>query len=745
MPTLLRRASALEIITALAATYDVAGSRGHVGAPCGRQAPDSWLAKLNPFGAREWRAIYLYMPLQRRWDCFEGESFFAVSPAFRSPCVCQPPPPVGFSAALTAGVTIGLAVPLAALVVGYVWDDIERRGSWLPSRWKDVSWRFRVATGAILHVLDHGIDLYVVVHLFFYERYTYMACAVLILFGYATASAVIASSDSPLRPVAGDVVSLKPAVVSSEGGELADVVAVTVKEDTPPPPTPTSAAAPKRGAKNRSETMEVLNTAAAAVSTAAKAASDLSATASKLHQSIEKRKHASPPPSPPPSPPSTRSSPSSSVSSALHRLNLFITKPIPEDEEVGHDDGLPVHKSYRTLDKFERGLEHDAWKDAVHEHIKERFAWLTQTLTADKSLSVLVPGDPATHATNLGRGRATKDIDESGRAVPRSLGQWGAAGFEQKDVDAFLRLIDDEVAKLRAALPSQVQVGVLPSFKQPASLAMLSPNKFVLWGGNVGNYFRQGGNSNMNSMSNVLGGEQVPRDERPPPSVPPSPGAYHTWPSPPPTLPVLTIPGPTIPGPHHCTVQANALSKSAKYKTVPTLGIITTPAGYKFAGADVKPGAPKPAWARWTNPEHVRMLVRLQYNQNARDLLPKVCSHHRYTETLRPTAREGHPTQSERGGTQSERGPTQSERGPTQSERGATRSLAPSSQRALVPRACVRVASDARDADHACGRARVCAGSAPAQAVRPAQLSRRHVLQLLRRLRPRAVRRGGAV
>ena len=268
MLTLLHRASSPRIVHALADFYGVASASTHLGMPCGRRGPTDglhiWLASWWPFAEKEWRAIYVYMPLKQHWDCFEGESFFDVNPAFRSPCLCQPPPPVHFSDAIWTGLVVGMVVPFLALVFGFVWDDIERRGSWLPSKWKDVSWRFRVRTslthndspathhsryhntpccmhpsrwqvavGASLHVCDHAMDLFVVYYFFYNAEYLYMGAAIAILASYAIASAVIASFDSPLRPVAGDVVSLKPGVVSLDGGELADVVAVSISTSAP--------------------------------------------------------------------------------------------------------------------------------------------------------------------------------------------------------------------------------------------------------------------------------------------------------------------------------------------------------------------------------------------------------------------------------------------------------------------------------------------------------------------------------
>ena len=62
-----------------------------------------------------------------------------------------------------------------------------------------------ISGGPLLHVLDHATDLLVVGHFYLAGLYGYMALSAIILFGYALASSFIASSDSPLRPVAGDL------------------------------------------------------------------------------------------------------------------------------------------------------------------------------------------------------------------------------------------------------------------------------------------------------------------------------------------------------------------------------------------------------------------------------------------------------------------------------------------------------------------------------------------------------------
>ena len=57
-----------------------------------------------------------------------------------------------------------------------------------------------------------------------------VGCAVAILLGYALASSLVASSDSPLRPVAGDVVTLRPGVVTVDVSMLPPSPAMTVPE-----------------------------------------------------------------------------------------------------------------------------------------------------------------------------------------------------------------------------------------------------------------------------------------------------------------------------------------------------------------------------------------------------------------------------------------------------------------------------------------------------------------------------------
>ena len=120
--TLLQRASSPEVVQALAALEpEVSTSAVHLGQPCGRatsadDGPTYWLSWLNPFRSSSWRAIYLYLPVAGSWDCYDGMSHFDIGDVYRSPCLCQPPPPARLLPAALSGVAIGLALALGLLV-----------------------------------------------------------------------------------------------------------------------------------------------------------------------------------------------------------------------------------------------------------------------------------------------------------------------------------------------------------------------------------------------------------------------------------------------------------------------------------------------------------------------------------------------------------------------------------------------------------------------------------------------------
>ena len=179
---LLRYGSTAPVVHALVYAYaNVSRTTVRLDERCGRHTAGAgvahWLNALNPFAQHEWRAIYLYLPAAASWDCFEGESYFDVAPAYRSPCVCQPPRESALGAALLRGAVLGALAPLVCFALGCLWDCLERSGASASHRWKEHSWRFRVGIGALLHVVDHATDLFVVYHFYFVHYTAYMATA----------------------------------------------------------------------------------------------------------------------------------------------------------------------------------------------------------------------------------------------------------------------------------------------------------------------------------------------------------------------------------------------------------------------------------------------------------------------------------------------------------------------------------------------------------------------------------------
>ena len=249
---LLSRASSAAIVDAMSHLYpDVTGHAVNMGKPCGHaprgEGPRAWMASLNPFRVHAWDAIYLYLPQASAWDCYDGESYLRIGSTFRSPCLCRPPREPRLVPAAIGGVLLGMIFPLILLFLGIIWDIFEAAPSSAATKWKEHSWRFRVALGALLHVIDHATDLLIIYHFWVVELYGYMGIATAILFGYALASSIIASATSRLRPIAGDVVKLK---AEKYNGDLADVLAVTI--DTMPSFEEESAASPSMLAHHRS-------------------------------------------------------------------------------------------------------------------------------------------------------------------------------------------------------------------------------------------------------------------------------------------------------------------------------------------------------------------------------------------------------------------------------------------------------------------------------------------------------------
>ena len=141
VPMLLSSAASPVVVRALAAHYGVAERMASqtAGQPCGRAAPDEglqmWVSRLWPFWSAEWRAIYLYMPLDAMWDCYEGQTFLNVGDAFRSPCLCQPPPVADLMGGLWTGLVVGAVLPPLLLIGGVTWDNLESNGC-LSDTWK---------------------------------------------------------------------------------------------------------------------------------------------------------------------------------------------------------------------------------------------------------------------------------------------------------------------------------------------------------------------------------------------------------------------------------------------------------------------------------------------------------------------------------------------------------------------------------------------------------------------------------
>ena len=343
----------------LSSFYGLSESAVGIGNECGRHL-ESGLARLNPFGPREVHSIYLYLPIAHGWDCYDGQTYFRVGSSYRSPCLCQPPPPPDYIGSLVSGLTFGALLPFLCLVLGWSWDTFERRCPAMNRSWRAHSWRMRIAAGAVLHVIDHVTDLFVVYHFWVVGLYSYMAASAAVLVGYALATSLVTVCDSPLRPVAGDVVVLKglgedgddeeqqqrgghggahggkhagghgagrgggrggDSYASRYGGDaeagkhlvLADVLAVTIDERRRKPERLREAQQlPHPAGRARGETTVMAENATRTLAEAAKALEQLGGRlASNQHSggapysAVPSPPHSPPPPSPPPTPPPT--------------------------------------------------------------------------------------------------------------------------------------------------------------------------------------------------------------------------------------------------------------------------------------------------------------------------------------------------------------------------------------------------------------------------------------------------------
>lgn len=175
----MQRASSSVVVNALASfELDVSNLTVGLDEPCGRLLPSSpvnWLLNLLPFTEHEWRALYLYVPTAHAWDCYGGETPLRVNDAYRSPCVCQPPRDPSLVRPVLRGALVGVLFPAACLVLGVCWDCFERGSATRRAiKWKEHSWRLRVAIGACLHVIDHGTDIAVVYHFYAVGLYSYL-------------------------------------------------------------------------------------------------------------------------------------------------------------------------------------------------------------------------------------------------------------------------------------------------------------------------------------------------------------------------------------------------------------------------------------------------------------------------------------------------------------------------------------------------------------------------------------------